>query len=629
MLNSLRKATTGWTAKILLSLLVLSFAVWGIGDVFRGGNQDAVLSVGKTDVPLPEYALTYNQVSSGITRQLGRELTPEEASAFGIDQAVLSQLVSGAVLTEQARDIGLGISDERLARIIADDPSFQDASGNFSRSLFRNLLNQIRLRESDYIAYQEDSAMRTQIVDAVSNGITLPKAYEEALGLFNGERRNVSYISVGPGALESEPQPSDEELQAYFEEHKANYAAPEFRGLQVARLTRETIADESAVTDEQIAADYEQYQSRYGEPERRQVSQIVFSDRAAADEAAQKLAGGATFENVARAAGKNPGDTAIGLVTEEDIPDPDIRQAAFSLDSGQTSDVIDGRFGPTIVRVSEIQEARVTPLEEVADDIRRDLALNNASDALNTAYQTYEDSRAGGASFEEATQEAGLTVETYKAVDRQGRDPSGAPVTALSGENELLTEAFQSEPGFDNIPLTTDDGGYLFFDVTDVQPARDRTLDEVRQQVVNDWTQAETLRLVEERAQALADEVRSGKSLQGVAEENGLQVQSAMGITRQSGAGEIGAQASQAAFSGGKGTIEAAKGRGALEQVVLQIDEVAPPASPLDNVNQTQIGQVQSGLTNDLVQSYVTRVQKDYPLEIYPNGIENAKSLLR
>ncbi|MER0238688.1 peptidyl-prolyl cis-trans isomerase [Fulvimarina sp. MAC8] len=629
MLNSLRKATTGWTAKILLGLLVVSFAVWGIGDVFRAGNQNAVLSVGETDVPLAEYALTYNQASAGITRQLGRQLTPEEAATFGIDQAVLSQLVSGAVLTEQARNIGLGISDERLARLIAEDPSFQDASGNFSRGQFRTLLNQARLRESDYIEYQEDAAMRTQIVDAVSNGITLPKAYEEALGLFNGERRNVSYISVGPGALESEPQPTDEQLQTYFEENKDNYAAPEFRGLQIARLTRDTIADESAITDEQVAADYEQYQSRYGEPERRKVSQIVFSDRAAAEEAAQKLADGATFENVARAAGKDPADTAIGLVSREEIPNPNIREAAFALESGQSSDVIDGRFGPTIVRVSEIQEASVTPLEEVEGDIRRDLALNNASDALNAAYQTYEDARASGATFQEATQEAGIEVETYEAVDSRGRNPAGEPIEGVSGNGDLLEEAFQTEPGFDNIPITTDDNGYLFFDVTDIQPARDRTLDEVREQVVGDWTQNEMLRLVEERARALAEEARSGKSLQAIAEENGLQVQSAMGITRQSGAGEIGSQASQAAFSGGKGSVSAAKGRGALEQVVLKIDEVAPPAAPLDNVNQTQIGQVQTGLTNDLVQSYVTRVQQEYPLQIYPNGIENAKSLMR
>ncbi|EAU40106.1 peptidyl-prolyl cis-trans isomerase D [Fulvimarina pelagi HTCC2506] len=629
MLNSLRKATTGWTAKILLGLLVISFAVWGIGDVFRSGNQNAVLSVGETDVPLAEYALTYNQASSGIARQLGRPLTPEEAATFGIDQAVLSQLVSGAVLTEQARNIGLGISDERLARLIADDPSFQDASGNFSRAQFRNLLNQARLRESDYIEFQEDAAMRTQIVDAVSNGITLPKAYEEALGLFNGERRNVSYISVGPGALESEPEPSDEALQAYFEENKQDYAAPEYRGLAVARLTRETIADESAITDEQVAADYEQYQSRYGEAERRQVSQIVFGDEAAATEAAEKLANGATFENVARAAGKNPADTAIGLVTREDIPDPSIRDAAFALESGQTSDVIDGRFGPTIVRVSEIQEASVTPLEEVAGDIRRDLALNNASDTLNAAYQTYEDARASGATFEEATQEAGLKVETYEAVDSQGRNPSGEAIEGISGNGDLLEEAFQTEPGFDNIPITTEDNGYLFFDVTDIQPARDRTLDEVRQQVVDDWTRDETLRLVEERAAALAEEARGGKSLENIAEENGLEVASAVGITRQSGAGEIGAQASQAAFASGQGSVAAAKGRGELEQVVLKIDEVAPPAAPLDNVNRTQIGQVQTGLTNDLVQSYVTRVQGEYPLQIYPNGIENAKSLMR
>ncbi|MDY8108660.1 peptidyl-prolyl cis-trans isomerase [Fulvimarina sp. 2208YS6-2-32] len=629
MLNTLRNATTGWTAKILLVLLVASFAVWGIGDVFRAGNQNAVLSVGQTEVSLQEYALAYRQASSGISRQLGRPLTAEEAEVFGIDQTVLSQLVSGAILTEQARSIGLGISDQRLARLIADDPSFQDASGSFSRAQFRNLLSEVGLREADYIAFQEDAAMRTQIVDAVTNGIVLPKAYEQAIGLFNGERRNVSYISVGPAALDGEPEPTDEALQTYFEANKATYAAPEYRGLKVARLTREAIANEDAVTEEAIAADYAQYQSRYGQPERREVSQIVFPDRAAAEEAARKLADGATFENVARAAGKNPADTSLGLVSREEIPTPNIRDAAFSLNSGQTSDVIDGRFGPTIVRVGAIEPASVRPLEEVSGEIRRALALNNASDALNAAYQTYEDARAGGATFDEAVEEAGLKIETYPAVDSEGRDPSGDPVEGVAGAGELLREVFQTEPGFDNIPIPSDDNGYLFFDVTDVQPARDRTLDEVRERVVADWTQAELLRLVEERATALAEAARGGKPLQEIAEENGLTVENASGITRQSGAAEIGSQASAAAFSVGRGGVASAKGRGALEQVVLKVDEVAPPASPLDNVNQTQISQVQSGLTNDLVQSYVSRARTQFPLEVYPNGIENAKSMMR
>ncbi|RFC64245.1 peptidylprolyl isomerase [Fulvimarina endophytica] len=629
MLNTLRNATTGWTAKILLILLVVSFAVWGIGDVFRAGNQTSVLSVGETEVPLTEYALAYRQASSGISRQLGRNLTPEESAAFGIDQAVLSQLISGAILTEQARALGLGLSDQRLARLISEDPSFQDASGNFSRAQFANLLNQIGLREADYIAFQEDAAMRTQIVDAVTNGIAVPEAYEQALGLFNGERRNVSYVSVGPAALPEEPAPSEEQLAAYFEENKENYGAPELRGLQVARLTPEAIADESAITEEEIAADYEQFQSRYGQPERREIDQIVFPDAAAAEEAAQKLQNGATFENVVRGAGRSPADVSLGLVARSDISDPALAEAAFSLQSGETSGVVDGRFGPTILRVGEIEPASVQPLSEVEGDIRRALALDRATQTLDTAYRTYEDARAGGATFQEAADEAGLTVETFEAVDRSGRDADGQPIDGISGESELLTEAFQTEPGFDNVPIQTAGSGTLFFDVTAITPARDRTLDEVRQQVLGDWTAAEIERQVIARAEALANEARGGKSLQAIAEENGLTVATANAITRQSGAGEIGAEASQAAFAGGKGTIAAAKGRGALEQVVLQVDEIAPPASPLDNVNQTEIGQVERQLTDDLVSSYVTRLRSDYPLQIYPNGIENAKSLIR
>ena len=628
-MNSLRRAASGWTAKLLLGLLVVSFAVWGIGDVFRSGASNAVLSVGETSVPLQEYALAYNQVRRSIAQQIGRVPTREETEMFGVDQGVLSQLLSGAVLTEQGREIGLGLSKERLARLIADDPSFRDAAGNFSRAQFRNALASVGLNEANYIESQQEAATRTQIVDAVSNGVTLPTAFRDAMGLYNGERRNISYVVVGPDSVGPIADPSEETLTAYFDENKETYAAPEYRSFQVAELTPETMADEASVTEDAIKADYERFQSRYGTPERRRVDQIVFPDQAAADAAAEKLANGASFEEIAQEAGRNPADLSLGLVTRDGLPDPALADAAFSLESGATSGVVDGRFGPTILRVDEIQPASVQPLEEVAPQIRRDLAIANAADTLNSAYDAYEDARAGGATFQEAAERAGIPVKTYEGVDAQGRGKDGERIADLPDSSELLGEVFQVEPGFDNAPLQTAGNGTLFFDVTEIEPARDRTLDEVRDRVLADWRAAETERLVTERAKAVFDAARSGTPFEDVAAQNNLTVQTALGITRQSGASEIGGPATEAAFSAGRGAIEEAEGRESGSRMVLRIDEVAPPASPADNVSDSQRQQMAERLTDDLLQSYVTRVRGEYPVQVYPAGIEAAKGLVR
>ncbi len=629
MLNTLRRSISGWTAKILLALLVISFAVWGIGDAFRGGTATTVLTAGKTEVSLEEYALAYNRAQARLAQQIGRRPTAEESELFGIDQGVLSQLVAGAMLDEQGRRIGLGLSEERLARVIADDPSFQDASGNFSRNAFQAVLSNARIRERDYIRSQEDAAIRSQIVEAISQGGNTPVTFETALGLYNGERRTVDYISLSPSAVPPVADPSDEVLKPYFEQNKAKYAAPEYRSLTYATLTPEVLSDPATITDEQVKADYEQGKERYSTPERRRIQQIVFADKAAADAAKAKLDGGASFEEVAKEAGRTVADTDLGSVSKSEIPDARISDAAFSLGEGAISDVVAGAFGPAILRVSEIQPVGVSPLDEVSDEIRKDLALVAANDTAASAYNAFEDARAGGASFAEAAMAAGITAKTVPAVDSQGNGPDGAPVADLPAAEELLAGAFETEPGFDNVPINFESNSYVFYDVVSIDPARDRTFDEARDRVLADWKNDETQRLLSEKANALKAELETGKSMDDVAAEAGLRKETAASITRQSGASVLGQVGVAAAFSGGDGTIATARGRELGSQIVLKVTEIAPPADPAANVAAEERQQLKGIFENDLLQSYVTLLQNDTPLSVSPAAIENAKAIVR
>ncbi|MEF2550176.1 peptidyl-prolyl cis-trans isomerase [Aurantimonas sp. A2-1-M11] len=629
MLNTLRGSISGWTAKILLGLLVLSFAVWGIGDVFRGSVANAVLTAGETEVSLQDYALAYNRAESRLASQIGRQPTAEEAEMFGISQSVISQLVAGAVLDEQGRRIDLGLSQDRLAQVIAEDPTFQDASGNFSRAQFQNALYNARISETDYIRGQENQAVRSQIVDAVSEGIVIPDAFATALGLYNGERRTVEYMTLTPAVIPSVADPSEEVLASYFAENTQRYAAPEYRSVSFAVLTPEALADPSTITDEAVAEDYEQYKDRYTTPEQRRVQQIAFPDEAAATEAKAKLDGGASFEDVARDAGRSPADIDLGLVSRAQIPDATVADAAFGLAEGETSDVVNGAFGPVLLRVAEIQPGAVQPLEEVSDEIRSALALVAANDTANSAYNAFEDARAGGATFAEAAQSAGVTVQTIPAVDREGNGPDGQPVPEQPSAQEFLPGVFETEPGMDNVPINFQSNGYVFYDVISIDPARDRTLDEVRDRVIADWKAAETDRLLAERAAQMKSELEAGQSIAEVAAAAGVEARTAASISRQSGASELGQAGVNAAFSGGPGTVATAAGREAGSQVVLRVSEVAPPADPASSVAANERSQMTGMLENDVLESYVSLLQNDTPIAVHPAGIERAKALIR
>ena len=221
MLGILRSAAGTWVAKALLSLLVLSFLVWGISGRMMGGfaGHDAVIMAGGTKVSLNEYRLAYDRQLNQMSQQFGQRLTHEQATALGIDGQVLGQLVGGAVLDEQARKLGLGLSKDRLAELTREDPAFKGPGGTFDRRTFEYLLQQVGMRPEDYLKNRANVAVRQQIVEAISDGLKAPNTFLKAVALYRGEDRTIDYVSLPKSLVEPIEAPSDSALQAYFEQN--------------------------------------------------------------------------------------------------------------------------------------------------------------------------------------------------------------------------------------------------------------------------------------------------------------------------------------------------------------------------------------------------------------------------
>src|SRR5690606_30765789 len=345
MLDSLRKAAGTWVAKLLLMLLVASFAVWGIsGQIATGVGGDTVVTAGDTTVSTIEYRLAYDRELSVLSQQLGRPVTREQAVALGIDNRVLAQLVAGAVLDEQARRMRLGLSKQRLAELTAADPAFQGPDGRFDRVRFEYVLRQVGMRPEDYLRSRSQVAIRQQIVDAVAEDMHIPETFLDALARYRGEDRTVEYVVVPASVAGEIADPEDSVLAAWFEERKQSYRAPEYRHIAYAELTPEAIADFNAVTEEQVREEYDRNIARYTTPERRTVDQLVFATREEADAALARIRAGESFDDLVAAEGKTPQDVALGTLTRTEIPDPAIAEAAFALAEGGVSEVIEGTF---------------------------------------------------------------------------------------------------------------------------------------------------------------------------------------------------------------------------------------------------------------------------------------------
>ena len=485
MLDSLRKYATSWIAQLLMGILVLSFAVWGINDVFNGFGSNDVATVGSSSITAADFQRDYDLAVQTLSRQLGQALTPEQARAAGVPSQILGRLINQATLDDSAKSLGLGISNDALGKKIAADPQFFGNTGSFDRRYLSEIIRSQGLNEDTFILNRRREYLRAQLAQGFAGGIVAPAAYLRAIHEYRSEARDVSYLTLAAPAAAEIADPSDTDLNTYFEAHKTEWNAPEVRAVSYFVLSPAGIAKVDEISDEDAKKRYDEQAARFSTPEKRQIQQIVFKDRAEADQAATALAGGKTFDALVTERNLKPTDVDLGLVTKDKIADPAIADAAFALAANATSAVVEGQFGPAILHVTTIEPAVVTSFEQAKADIKKELADTRAVAEIDDTHNAIEDARAAGDAFAEIAGKYELKVVAVASINAEGKDLEGNAVADLPAG--LVAAAFESDVGRggENAALQPDRSTYIWYDVTAVTAPRERPLAEVRDKVVS------------------------------------------------------------------------------------------------------------------------------------------------
>ncbi|MGN6583891.1 MAG: SurA N-terminal domain-containing protein [Rhizobiaceae bacterium] len=629
MLDSMRNAAGSWIAKLFFIVLVVSFAGWGISGRITGGfsGNNSVLTVGDTTVSPTDYRLAYQRQVAMLSQQLGTHLTQAQAKNFGVEQQVLSQLLAGAVFDEQARRMGLGVSQARIATLTREDPAFRSPSGQFDRRQFEYVLQQVGMRPQDYFQNRQSVAVRQQIVDSLTGGMKVPDTFLKAYSLYTGEDRTVEFVTLPRSLVEPIEKPSDTVLKAWFEKNKKNYAAPEYRKISYVRMNPADVADPSSISSEQVQKYYDAHKNVYTTTEQRTIEQIVFKDENEAKAAADAIKKGASFEDIMKKQGKSKSDVLLGTFEKAKIPDQKIADAAFRLKVNEVSPVVDGSFGPVLLRVTAIKPAETKPLSAVAGEIKQNLALAEANKDLLDIHDSFEDARAGGATLKEAAEKFKLKYVTIDAVDRTGRRPDGTVVKDIPASEKLLKEAFSTEPNVDNEAIPTKDNGFVYYQVDSVDPAHDRTLAEVHDKAVKDWTDEQAHQRLGAKAEDLLKQLKGGKSLDEIAASLKLDKQVKRGMKRSSQDADLGEAGVAAAFGvkeGGSGVVPGADDN---SQILFKVTQVFEPAAVgADAVAPAQQKAFGAGMANDMLDQLIAMLQARYGVKVNQQAIQNAQA---
>lgn len=630
MLETMRRGAQTWVAKLLMIVLIISFGIWGASSALLSGNSDAVVTVGSKQVDVNEFRLAYQRQLGALSQQYGQRLTAEQARMLGVDQQVYAQLVAGAALDQLADNMNLGLSEDRLASLIANDAAFHNAAGQFDRQRFSSLLRSVGMNEDDYVAERSRVAVRSQIVDGLADGFKAPQTLTDAIREFRNQSRVADYIILTNAFVDPIKSPGADVLKPWFEERKAAYRAPEFRTIQYVELTPSDIADPASVSDEAVKQDYEAHKDVYTTPETRTIQQLTFTSQADAEQAAKELEDGTkTFDQLISETGRTASDVSLGSYQKGQFPDTAIDDAAFAIASANgTSGVVQGNFGPVIVRVSEITPETVTPLADVADQIRRELAERQAANDIMNVEDQYEDLRAGGSTMAEAAQSLNLEMKTIENIDANGDGENGSPVADVPLGTELVSAAFQTDTGLENLPLNLNNGGALWYEVTDITPARDRTYEEVSSQVETDWAAQQQKQALEDKAREYQQEVESGTSLEQIATDLAIEVNKTAPITRMSQDAGLGVEGVAAAFTGPLGTVATAAKDGGREQIVLKVTAVNNSTEGTPSNNDAQaIAAIASSAGDDILDEMVNKLQSEYGVSINQTLAQQAINL--
>lgn len=483
-----------WIIVILLFVGLLGFGTGGLG-----GNIRTIGTVGDKEIRIQDYQQELTQQMRSFGAQVGTNITFQQAQQFGIDQAVLSQIVATVALENEASELGLSVGDARVRDEVLRIPGFQGLSGSFDREAYRLGLRQSGMSEAQFEAGIRDEMSGTLLQGAVVGGIPAPDVFADTVVSYITERRDITWATVDFSQLNEPMVPATpEELTAFYNDNPDLFTQGEIRNITYAWLTPEMIQDELVIDDAALQTLYDERIAEFVRPERRLVERLVFADEATAASALATLSvGGSDFDTLVIDRGLNLADVDLGDVNETELGAAGA--AVFAANSGDVVGPFDTNLGPALYRMNAVLSAEETTFDEAKAELGTEIAASRARRIIEDAIEGVNDLLAGGAAIEDLTGRTDMVQGTIAwAPDSQEE---------ISAYEEFRVAAELAQEGaFPELTLT-EDGAIFVLRLDDVIPPAVKPQTDIAGDLASAWSAAQQKQAIMDVAQTLADQI--------------------------------------------------------------------------------------------------------------------------
>ena len=615
MLNAFRNKRSNILVWVLMVMLVVGLAGFGIGVSGGLGNQD-VAQVGDRSVTAEQYGRALDQELRSISSQLGRNLPMSEARQYGIDRMVLGRLVNDATLDAEASRLGLSMGDETVREQVVAAPAFRGPDGKFDRDTYAFVLERTGLSPAEFEEQVRRESARSLVGAGIQSATTMPDTAALTVLDFLGEKRSFDWVRLDPSLLtEPVPAPTEADLEAEHAAHPDRYTRPETRRITYASVTPESLAAGIEIPEDELRAAYETDIAHFSTPERRILDRIGFATEDDAAAAKSRIdAGEADFDSIAAERGLTAAEIDQGTLAAEDLASG-ARDAVFGLDGPGIVGPVQTPLGPSLYRINAILGASTVPFEEARAEIADKRALEEARNAILDEAAGISDLIAGGAKLEEIAAETDMELGT---IDLNAETTGG-----LADDPAFVELAQAARPGEETDLAELADGGLVTLRVEAIDPAAVIPLEEIRDRVAADWTAARTAEALAALAETYRQELDQGLDFPALAERLGQAVSTGGPLTRGETVEGVPPELVADIFTTDPGeTVTRPDGTDVILAQTTAIEAFDPQADGNGTVSEDLKAQFRTQAADDLLALYTDALRRERGVTVNQNLID-------
>jgi peptidyl-prolyl cis-trans isomerase D len=535
MLQSIRDRLTGPVVWFVIGLIAIPFAFWGI-DTFRSGSGDPVVAkiggfgpFGGTRITQSQFKQRYEQRYQQLRQLMGEQFRADLFDTPRFRQSVLDDMVQETAMRTFGQDEGYRAGDDQLRNFLAEIPAFQK-DGKFSAETYREMISrQPGLTATTYEAQVRQALVIDQLKAVVEDTAFVTPADAWASYRLEGQSRKIAVAHVTLADFKSEVSVTDDQLKARYEKDKSKYRTAERIKLAYVELDRNKLKPTDAPPPDELKKIYDAEKDvRFSTPEERHARHLLVAvaggDKAAAKAKAEKLLeeikAGKDFVKAAQESSDDTGSKASGgdldWLRKGSMPVKEIEDAVFSMKPGEVRGPIETQFGFHLLKVDEIRDAQVKPYEDAA--VQTELAeawrVREAEKKFQETSDKLDEIAFEKSAIADVAKEVGLTVQTTDWIGR------GAGGEGLAGNDAVKQAAFAPEVTTEDQnskPIVVDSDRIVVVHKAEYEAARDRPLEEVKDQVREAVVAESAAALAKKEGDALAEAVKGGQPLAAAA----------------------------------------------------------------------------------------------------------------